>query len=604
MSNGQLREGIYEQIVRAYEVNGSVQTTARELGVSRMTVQRVLITEGIWESERSREIVRLAVEGKTATEIADELYLSLKCVQNYMPYTRGMNQERVTANSKIAIQKRERMRIALEAQRHKITGISKSNTTTVNEGILNKGRIDFENMKLDLGEIVKKEDRPDISAKRYAPAVFKLKFELVDYNGEAIEFSEEEQSILNKYGKMKCGFIREALVSSEMSLNALNYMIQKLYGWQNSHLHNFLLPEKTFNSVTDNGSIEPWKRLCGVLFRFPDDDYTDKYCADDYDGTKSFKTWIKNKYSGSELPFSVGDTYIDNQMKVDEFESACQNNRARFNTLDELIMAIDLEGDGEDLLERLSLGELLHPVYENISIEEWLEKLELEIQDKQKLIEQSKKLSSSYLELIDSLGELRQRRISQAEMESVIRAGVKVTDIPKTPAEQFYVDNKKEIDYLSSNCRRILSAFEPKISPLTDTLLYRYDYGDGWCVKITCAEGYYINDYMDFPNEQGWIAIIADDKKAIQDWDFYSSSDDKKILGEYAEQLRGVANKKAPKCIYSDGAYLLDDVGGIGGFIDMLKTIHGDDLEAAEEMREWAKGQGWFGRSVKIENML
>lgn len=49
---------------------------------------------------------------------------------------------------------------------------------------------------------------------------------------------------------------------------------------------------------------------------------------------------------------------------------------------------------------------------------------------------------------------------------------------------------------------------------------------------------------------------------------------------------------------------MLDDVGGIGGFIDMLKTIHGDDLEAAEEMREWAKGQGWFGRSVKIENML
>ena len=524
MSNEQLREGIYEQIVRTYEANMSVQATARELGVSRMTVQRVLITEGIWESERSREIVRLAVEGKTATEIADELYLSLKCVQNYMPYTRGMNQERVTANSKIAIQKRERMKIALEAQRHKITGISKSDTTTVNEEILNKGRIDFENMKLDLGEIVKKEDRPDISAKRYAPAVFKLKFELVDYNGEAIEFSEEEQSILNKYGKMKCGFIREALVSSEMSLNALNYMIQKLYGWQNSHLHNFLFPEKIFNSVTDNGSIEPWKRLCGVLFRFPDDDYTDKYCADDYDGTKSFKTWIKNKYSGSELPFSVGDTYIDNQMKVDEFETACQNNRARFDTLDELIM--------------------LHPVYENILIEEWLEKVELEIQDKQKLIEQSKKLSSSYLELIDSLGELRQRRISQAEMESVIRAGVKVTDIPKTPAEQFYVDNKKEIDYLSSNCRRILSAFEPKISPLTDTLLYRYDYGDGWCVKITCVEGYYINDYMDFPNEQGLISIIADDKKAIQDWDFYDSHDDKKILGEYAEQLRSVAKKK------------------------------------------------------------
>lgn len=77
----------------------------------KKTVQRVLITEGLWKSKRSREIVELARQGKTAEEIANALYLSLKCVQNYMPYKRGMRQKCVTANAKTAKQKRERMRI-------------------------------------------------------------------------------------------------------------------------------------------------------------------------------------------------------------------------------------------------------------------------------------------------------------------------------------------------------------------------------------------------------------------------------------------------------------------------------------------------------------
>ena len=57
MAEKQPNESIYTQIVKAYGECPSVQAISLVLGVSKMTVQRVLITEGLWESKRSREIV-------------------------------------------------------------------------------------------------------------------------------------------------------------------------------------------------------------------------------------------------------------------------------------------------------------------------------------------------------------------------------------------------------------------------------------------------------------------------------------------------------------------------------------------------------------------
>lgn len=606
MAEKQPSESIYKRIVKAYEEYKSVQIVSFALGVSKMTVQRVLITEGLWESKRSREIVELAKQGKTAEEIAEALYLSLKCVQNYMPYKRGMRQENVTANAKSARQKRERMKTALEAQRGKYAGAGMTDRIQMDKQMLRKEREGFEDMVKDMGEIIKKENRPEMSSKRYIPSVLKVRFELVDYDGTSIELSEDEKAVLKKYAKMQSGFVREALVPSVMSLNALNYMIQRLYGWQNSHLHRFTLTEDTFNSVTAQGDIKAWERLCGVLFRFPNEDYEDQYCADDYDGTQSFKTWLKNKYSGAELPFSVGDTYLDNQLQVEAFEKMCRTNAAmkRATTMDELRRIVDIGGDGEDLLERLSLYELLCPEYVTVSVDKWLTDVEAETRSKQELAVRCESLGEEYMALIDGMSELRGRRITQSEMERLMKKGFRLTGVPKSPIEQMYVDNKKEIEYLESNCRRILSAFEPKMLPVTDTLLYQYDYGDGWCVKIICLDGYYINDSWDYPNEAGFVTAIADDKAVVQDWDFFDCREHKKIMGDYAELLRNVASKKAPVCVYSDGLALLDDVGGIGGFAEMLKTLHGDDPEEAESMREWASGQGWFGRAVKVGKML
>lgn len=68
--------------------------------------------------------------------------------------------------------------------------------------------------------------------------------------------------------------------------------------------------------------------------------------------------------------------------------------------------------------------------------------------------------------------------------------------------------------------------------------------------------------------------------------------------------MKKVTSNKAPICVRADGVNVLDDVGGIYGFIDMLETIHGNRLALADEKREWAREQGWTGRLTKVGNML
>ena len=62
--------------------------------------------------------------------------------------------------------------------------------------------------------------------------------------------------------------------------------------------------------------------------------------------------------------------------------------------------------------------------------------------------------------------------------------------------------------------------------------------------------------------------------------------------------------KERPRCTVADGLNVLDDVGGLGGFMDLLETLAGDDPEEKEGMQSWARGQGWTGRKTKPENIL
>ena len=585
---------------------GSVKDVAECLGVSKNTVQRVLITEGLWESKRSREVVELFNKGCSPQEIADNLMLSLKCVQNYLPYTKGMNNGSITDNAKSSKEKRVRMKNALEKQKNKYPDKSKENNVIIDRNLFNQQKREKRMEFIERGKVVKKTERPSKAAKKYLPAVYELRFELVNYDGSNFKFKPEQELILAKYAKCSEGISRDVIVPASMSLNALNYMIQRLFGWQNSHLHEFGLDNDTFIKLTSGGNLKQWKKLCGVLFRFPDEDFADKYCGDDYDGTRSFKKWLKSKYCGDELPFSVGDSYIENVRLVSEFEKSVEAIKVSkdLKTVDEIQKQCILKGGCNSLLERLSLNNIFFPKEYSVNYIEWIKTIESEIREKRAIIEDIKEVKDEYLELLESLSELRRRRITQAEFERITRWGNKFTHTPKTVAERAYSENSKMINVMEERCREILSALEPQVIPFTDRLFYRYDFGDGWCVRITCKNAYYINDSWDFPNSQGFVFPVINDKDIIEDWDFYDFISDEKIIGNKAETLRNVTRKKEPLCIRTDGLSVLDDVGGIYGFIDMLKIIHGNSFVKADEKREWALEQGWTGRATKPINML
>lgn len=601
-----LENNLFDRIIESYKRTDTVETTADEIGVSVSTVRRVLITEGLWESKRSREVVSLFNEGYSPREIADKLFLSLKCVQNYLPYTRGMNNGGLTDNAKNSKEKRKRMKNAYKKQSKKFGNKDNVSSIAVDKNLF----ADYEKEKSmefnGIGKIIEKGERPTKSARKYLPAVFKLHLELVDYDGNDFEFEPEEELILAKYAKVFESISRDVYVPASMSLNAVNYMIQKLFGWQNGHLHEFGLDKETFNNVTCGGSLEQWKKLCGVLFRFPDEDFADKYCNDDYDGTKSFKSWLKSKYCGDELPFCVGDSYPENLRLVSEFEKSVNNIKVskKLETVDQIQKECIFNGDCNSMLERLPLESIFFPAGYAVDYDKWKTITESEINEKKAIIDEMSNIKDEYFELLSDLSELRRRRITQSEFDRIIKRGFKFSQKPKTAAERAYIENSKAINVMETRCKEILSALEPYVTPFTNELLYRYDFGDGWCVKITCQKAYYINDSWDFPNENGFVCPPISDKETAADWDFYDFATDEKISGNKSEVLKKVTSNKAPICVRADGVNVLDDVGGIYGFIDMLETIHGNDFTTADEMREWAREQGWTGRLTKVGNML
>ena len=80
---------IMQQAVSLYEQTQSIKATARHMGIAEASVKKILISAGVYETARSREIADLYQSGKSILEIAEELGVSAGCVLCYLPYTRG-----------------------------------------------------------------------------------------------------------------------------------------------------------------------------------------------------------------------------------------------------------------------------------------------------------------------------------------------------------------------------------------------------------------------------------------------------------------------------------------------------------------------------------
>lgn len=353
----------------------------------------------------------------------------------------------------------------------------------------------------------------------------------------------EHQRVLRSYGKVRYGntISRDIIVTGDMPLYALHYVIQQSFGWQNSHLHHFELPGDVFDRITE-GKAKNWMELVGVLFQSPMMQDEDRFWDDDYEDG-SFKTWLRKKYSGPYMSLNHGEGIVQSRADVEHIKKMVSLSDLPTQSLFPLF-----ETSPNHVLERLSIDEVLA----------------LKDRGMMDPIPDSADLRESFDSFMDD--------DLQDDIEEILTSG---RDEP---------------------------GFQPIIAPCTDTLYYNYDYGDDWYVKITGSLG--CEDLVHAGR------VTQDDIDAA---------------------IVAVYNKYKPVCLAADGLPVLDDVGGIPGYIRFLRGINQTkektywkqfakenalseeeyldvipdnwDYDGADTL-EWAKGLGWSNRMPGMKNLL
>ena len=603
-----------QAIIREYESTRSIAQIAKKLHTTQVRVQRVLITEGLWTSKRTEQIAALRAQGLSVEQIAEQLGKDVKTIQTFLPYSRGQYGRSESNDSVRSKDYRDRMHAAAEKMIVKEKGaMDREIEIKANKEIyidLDEAYRNGANGQGNINLQPHTEEELEKSPFLTDASVYRLKLELVDhflYGGsEDLGMEEDERREFLELAKAEKGIIREVLVPSTMNLHSMHFMIQRLFGWQNGHLHHFSIAEDEFDQLT-GGTIGGWERLCGSLLHYPDTESGDMYWDDDYREGQSVKSWLKKKYCGPYRQRSVSDTYYDVRREISDFRSRFKKLTDDM-TLKEMEQMIMMEEALNYLSERITLGQLL---LKNLPegkgekkkfYSDWLKRL-----DAKKQIADEK---------IESLGAKKRTELDNAA------DGLKIWRSNRNRIEEwkYFGDeaeirrqtgqNSKEwleqadnmIPYLERRCRSLFTEYNPKISPITDTLYYEYDYGDGWCVKITVLDKYERKTNADLTNASMFVVDIMTEKDKLKKYRYFQNG--LEVDEGLREMLAYIDAKERPRCTLVDGLNVVDDVGGLGGFHDMLSTLIGDDPEEKQNMKEWARGMGWTGKMTKPENVL
>ncbi|MBK5252258.1 MAG: hypothetical protein JJE29_06465 [Peptostreptococcaceae bacterium] len=336
--------------------------------------------------------------------------------------------------------------------------------------------------------------------------------------------SEEHRKLLMKYADTteRGTITRDVLIPADMPLHNLHYAIQRLFGWQNSHLRAFRLDEKDYERLTGK-CVREWAKLVGILFQGLPYDEDDQFWDDDYI-YGNIKVWLRKKYIG---PYVFGGY-------TEDYDEA--------------------KGSVEEMIRRFPIVEVRESFYD---YHERIKDKKDDESEKTKIIKKAPILDLTIRELTNSisfdsaLDELLER-IPVAEV-----LGVKGGKLAECEEIQKWMDGHA-------------------LKPVTDKLIYNYDFGDNWVVEIT----------------------------RFSDWKELSEQD--VIEENWLSEAVGIVNDKhKPVCINKKGGYVMDDVGGMGGFADFLYNIYkSEDMEEREAYREWAKSMGWRKKKVELEKML
>lgn len=633
-------QDLYQRIIAAFKQTGSVDSTAQLCGTYAIKVRKVLITEGLWHSKKSDAVNALRERGYSVSEIAEALGMEEKNVQFYLPYTGNhMSGERTDSSERVAVF-RQRSRNAAEGKRtreQESTGRTnpKKNNKNKRSAQLQETNDDFWDKKNrpqcpQTGKWDKK-NRPQRPIWRG----YGLHVELVrnvygdpEKDCEDIFDGEEDKEVLRKWIKTKGGISRDIIVPETMSLHQLSYAIQEAFGFMNCHLHHFSLPKKLLGQLTRNNT-GLWTELCGVYLHVPvAEDFDDLYWDDDYREGKSPKNWMRTKYTGEQMDYAVGETYLDSLRLLQEAEEWIgdylkrNDRKGRFKDLPlepEARMIFE-PGNINRVLERLAVRDILQTgCLVHGETEAWRERLRNRIAVSRSYIEAMED-TQTYKSLTDAMEALRMMRTDRHRLDQAIwydKNGVR-QELGRNPETMLDII-EQEIHETEHQIGTAMHAFDPPAEPITDTLYYNYDYGDDWLFRITCERIYsrwedepVTDEEMDTRLNNIRHRDPATEQKLKESrWgkDYmlsyeYEVPDHQQVGEPTRTALKQAEQNHVPVCIHAEGLPLIEDVGGPGGFFDLLRTIHGEDKEEAAGYRTWAKGQGWTGTIGKAETLL
>lgn len=416
--------------------------------------------------------------------------------------------------------------------------------------------------------------------------VIRLHMELYDEYLDC-RIDEESLEVFRKHGKLEYGnsISRDIIVPGDIPLYALHYVIQRAFGWQNSHLRQFELPDYRFEAVT-NGNASMWRKMVGVLFRSPMMNEEDEFWADDYNGG-SFKNWLRKKYTGPYLSqchgegiLSCREDMLELDMDAEYYVMYTRSYNRKSQQYDgeeyvsEVLSVYDYEGNKRPepkpwhcdkapyRVETVKLEDVpsagLHFLFER-NPKALLERLPI-----------CSVLATGMFDLPDGCPEEERKYFDKQIAES---------------GDAIYSQVEK---YIKAIISEQIDAPDIQVQPMpvTDTLLYNYDFGDNWKIRITASEN--CPDLV----ESGRITQTELDRANVKCREVYR-----------------------PVLIARDGEMLVDDVGGVYGFADFLEKINpelkGLGPEEKEEARRkkkeyltWAKSLGWHRDKATNFNLL
>ena len=494
---------IYDNVVQLYCSGFPVKECAKICGISSVKAGRILITEGLWHTQRSDEIFSLLEQGRTKEEIAGKLCISVKAVEAYMPYQRGVYLEgEETMDAAHSRQYRKRIAnakavaIQSDAERKKeVMNETKPNSTAILH----------------------------ISLKR-------------NYEDPEID------RVLYEYGGVRNGdtLYRDIVIPDTMPLYALHYCILRAFGFLNEHLHCFELPQEISLQLCED-KLRIWKSLSGILFADPDRSDDDRFYLDDYE-RGSFRAWQKKKYSGPYLKTLPGDSYEE-----------CQ-------------------ASAQELLERWPYAAVSR-IPEEVRGFSGFPRL-LRDADREKY-----RNDRNYTVMPLSECPLKELLYTFDNDPLTLRESLRVVDL--LPSRRVFV---------TAN-----GILRDGLHGVTDKLIYRYDYGDGWKFEITRFES----------------AEVLTDKhpgKRIQ-------------TRTYENAVNTCLKEERPVCIRHEGKFLVEDVGGLYGYIQFLRSLHPEEeyhefmnhmvdyedngpYDSRETSIIWAESLDWSDKEVVDRTLL